>query len=498
MQRTRETGDRVLLQPVFPGMQKDFTILPEGRSFVEVMGHKQEFLQGLTVLRVCDRYGITNDHEGSLVAGGLEIHISQLDRSLARYYPIHIHVACLADKGDETVVPLKDGGWKGDITIHPIRHIGSNPFLHSRRILKLAEEVEADIVHLHNPNNPMNVSVARQLSKRGTGLAITFHSQHKPKNQDGADGGVVRGGDFGRLRRIFQEHWADGGVPGIFSFGLDVAVRFLSRFYKTKRETIYEIAGERGQTGFISYGLVGVGEASLGEFGGRDSIVIGRPMDSEFFDPEKVSGETKAGLRKRYGLGDGTKVVVVHARITPVKGQDLLPAVAQAMRDRMGGDFKFILKGTFQDDNFISGLRADVEKRGLRNNFIIEEAGNQEEIRDLLSIADLDLMASRGEGLGGQGIEALLMRVPVVAHRVGGIPSFVKDGETGYLVEFGDTEAMAEKAVETLTDPKKARRMGERGRELCVSLFSAKKVCENYLSLVYGPQALRKWEASGK
>jgi glycosyltransferase involved in cell wall biosynthesis len=66
------------------------------------------------------------------------------------------------------------------------------------------------------------------------------------------------------------------------------------------------------------------------------------------------------------------------------------------------------------------------------------------------------------------GPEAMLMRRPVVAYRVGGIPEWLKDGVTGRLVEPGDVQGLAHAIEGLLNDPDGARAMGEAGRELAL------------------------------
>jgi glycosyltransferase involved in cell wall biosynthesis len=65
-------------------------------------------------------------------------------------------------------------------------------------------------------------------------------------------------------------------------------------------------------------------------------------------------------------------------------------------------------------------------------------------------------------------LEAMCMGRAVIAFRSRGIVDFIIDGETGILVEPGNTEAMRDAILYLLENPKEARRMGENGRQRVV------------------------------
>jgi len=69
------------------------------------------------------------------------------------------------------------------------------------------------------------------------------------------------------------------------------------------------------------------------------------------------------------------------------------------------------------------------------------------------------------EPFGMVGIEAMSYGKPVVAFNVGGIPEWLKNGETGFLVKPYDVKEMAEKINYFLEHPDVAREMGMRGRK---------------------------------
>ena len=80
--------------------------------------------------------------------------------------------------------------------------------------------------------------------------------------------------------------------------------------------------------------------------------------------------------------------------------------------------------------------------------------------------------------------EAQLMKKPVVATKVGGIPELMIDGKTGFLVDKGNYEKWIEKLEIILSDERKAKLMGEMGREFIEMKFNWKKIAEDFLKII--------------
>jgi N-acetyl-alpha-D-glucosaminyl L-malate synthase BshA len=78
--------------------------------------------------------------------------------------------------------------------------------------------------------------------------------------------------------------------------------------------------------------------------------------------------------------------------------------------------------------------------------------GKQEQMEDILAIADLFLLTSEYESFGLAALEAMAAGVPVISTNAGGLKEINIDGETGYTANVGDIKTMSRKAIEILKD----------------------------------------------
>ena len=80
--------------------------------------------------------------------------------------------------------------------------------------------------------------------------------------------------------------------------------------------------------------------------------------------------------------------------------------------------------------------------------------------------------------------EAQLMKKPVIATNVGGIPELMKDKESGFLVEKGNAEDIIEKVKIFLDDKEKAKQMGVAGRKFVEENFNWNKIAKEFLDIL--------------
>lgn len=104
-----------------------------------------------------------------------------------------------------------------------------------------------------------------------------------------------------------------------------------------------------------------------------------------------------------------------------------------------------------------------------------------DKVRSFLSEIDVYSLVSGIDMSPLTMLEAQLMKKPVVASKVGGIPELMEDNVTGYLVEKGDYQSWIEKLSFLLENQKKLEHMGSLGRDFVIKNFSWNKIAKEFV-----------------
>lgn len=91
--------------------------------------------------------------------------------------------------------------------------------------------------------------------------------------------------------------------------------------------------------------------------------------------------------------------------------------------------------------------------------------GKQEQMEDILAIADLFLLTSEYESFGLAALEAMAAGVPVISSNAGGLAEINLHEKTGFLSAVGDVEAMSQYTLRLLQDEKMLKRFSENAQE---------------------------------
>lgn len=199
-----------------------------------------------------------------------------------------------------------------------------------------------------------------------------------------------------------------------------------------------------------------------------------------------IAPDERAARRAELGLGADDTVLICVARFAPQKRHDLLlesfaKAREMTANDPGAGELRLLLVG---GDPFGDGkARAEQKARELELGDAALFLGIRRDVPDLYGLSDVFVMYSEWEGLGLVFLESMAARMPVVATSVSAVPEVVADGETGELVPFGDTDAMAAALVAMHRDPERAQAMGAAGHARVLEVFDLDRMVDETLAV---------------
>ncbi len=189
--------------------------------------------------------------------------------------------------------------------------------------------------------------------------------------------------------------------------------------------------------------------------------------DVYFRDPELV-----AEMRPRFA--EPSERLLVHlSNFRPVKRiQDVVNVFARVAKVMPA---RLMLIGDGPDRSVAEYLAREHDVQD-RVHFI----GKQDNVNELLPLADLMLMPSEMESFGLAALEAMACSVPTIGTRVGGVPELIEDGHNGLLFNVGDIDAMSAAAISLLKDQQRLEAMARAGRKTAQDHFCASRVIPLY------------------
>jgi glycosyltransferase involved in cell wall biosynthesis len=193
------------------------------------------------------------------------------------------------------------------------------------------------------------------------------------------------------------------------------------------------------------------------------------------------------GTRVRFqaGLAGDTPVVALLARFQAVKGHETFVAMARQVALQIP-EARFLVAG----EN-VHGVAADEQYKrrildSVQNDPFLRERihylGFRDDVERVVATADVVVSASDFESFGVAIVEAMAGGKPVVSTNKGGPSETVINGETGYLVEPGDTAGLARYVITLLRDADLRARMGAAGRARAVAIFSAQAAGAQFMA----------------
>jgi len=184
--------------------------------------------------------------------------------------------------------------------------------------------------------------------------------------------------------------------------------------------------------------------------------VVARGVDTTLFDPARRSAE----LRRSWGVGDDTPVVLHVGRLAPEKNLPILLAAYEQMRQR-APRARLVLVG---EGPAASSLRArcpDAIFAGMRTGV---------DLATHYASGDIFLFPSITETYGNVTPEAMASGLAVVAYNYAAAAEYIGHGSSGLLATYDDGAQFVRLATDLVVDPANIRRYGERARAAALQL----------------------------
>ncbi|WP_118953545.1 N-acetyl-alpha-D-glucosaminyl L-malate synthase BshA [Taibaiella helva] len=182
---------------------------------------------------------------------------------------------------------------------------------------------------------------------------------------------------------------------------------------------------------------------------------------------------------------NGERILAHVSNFRKVKRVEDVLAVFQKVREKMPS--KLLMIGDGPERQTAEDL---CRRLDICND--IRFLGKQDQMEEILNIADLFLLPSQYESFGLAALEAMACGVPVISSNAGGLPEINIQGKTGFLAEVGDVDTMAADAMTILGSDESLQQFKENALAHAAD-FSIDKIVPLYESL-YEEVAHKKYQ----
>jgi glycosyltransferase involved in cell wall biosynthesis len=355
-----------------------------------------------------------------LDVGGLERIVVDLVRE-GRRLGQRVSVLCLERPGVLATAAEELGAHVVCVGKRPGLQLGTNSSI--REVLR---DLRPDVVHTHQVGALFYAGPAA----RAAAVPLVVHTEHI-NNVRKANAGYIR-----RQRMSWLWWWA---------------ARYARKFFCVSQDIATELAARR----IVPRSKLGV------VLNGINTEPFREPFD-------------RAALRQSVGIPADALVIGTVGRLNEVKRQDLLlRAFARVKAENARARLLIVGDGPLREN-----LRELATQLGIGST--VHFAGYQPHPERYLRMMDVFALTSRMEGLPLVILEAWAAGLPVVASAVGGVPDLVKHGQTGLLFDSGDESGLLQMLTELLVNPRRARVLGESGRQEVLSHYDLQRMAATY------------------
>lgn len=182
------------------------------------------------------------------------------------------------------------------------------------------------------------------------------------------------------------------------------------------------------------------------------------------------TAEEKAELLASFGGKAGEKAVGMVARLEEVKDHEtFLEGAKKVLEQRKDVRFYIIGDGSLKEELQRRAMELGISEQVTFTGFL-------KDVERMEAALDIAVITSKAEALCLSIIESMIAGIPAVGTDSGGVAEVIRDGENGYLIPIGDSDALAEKLEDLLADDEKRRTFGVQAKHRAEAMFLADKM----------------------
>jgi glycosyltransferase involved in cell wall biosynthesis len=198
--------------------------------------------------------------------------------------------------------------------------------------------------------------------------------------------------------------------------------------------------------------------------------VVYNGVDTGRFRPDP---ERRTAARRALGLGEDEAMVLFLSHVTRQKGLHVLLHALGRVREAWPR-VRVVVVGAGE---YLAEGQALAGRLGVTPHVVFVGEVSHERAPEYLAACDVFVLPTlRQEGMPFALLEAMACEKPVLASRIGGVPSVVRDGVNGLLARAGDPEALARGLVRLLGDRELGRRLARSARDTVLRAFTAEQM----------------------
>ena len=315
---------------------------------------------------------------------------------------------------------------------------------YSPQLDKLLDEINPEVVHIHNGYYRPHRDAAKKAKEKGMAVVHTWH------------GGAIKDED--------EKDPKKREIQG--------------RLHKIHNETA-ELADYN----------IGISETGKKAFDNNEDVLSLYGVDLKHFNPNKVSDEDIRSSRENINAKDDDFVFFFPGRYHTQKNQHgLLKAFARVSKDNP--EAKLVLAGQkFDDENgkqYLDQLNKLVNDYNLEDKVVMmDKVESRDDMRNLYAASDAVIYPSTNEGRGRSLIEAMAMKKPVLASQDAGLKDSLQaaDGSKGLLFDPDSIDDIINNMNKIMTNDTLRKDMSVKAREYAVNNLSIKPYANQYHKL---------------